>query len=197
MANDAKIVVSCRIEDQLKTDLQTEAIKQDLSVSSYIENILYQRNHNAQASNTIQEYRKRMLEAEVENERLKVEVVALSKENGSTNYNLAKQCGELSLDNINLRDKVVQLEKYCQQLDREKKTAVQTRPYWISETTHQRVINSIKKLKNIRPQYSEEQLLLLATEITLNNERNWFDVYKISDFLDSYPQFLTFKTPTV
>ena len=41
---------------------------------------------------------------------------------------------------------------------------------------------AIKQLKAIKPKYSEEQLLLLATEVTLKNERSFFQMYKISDF---------------
>ena len=192
-----KIVVSCRLDEQLKNDLQTEANEKDMTPSSYIEQVIQQRFLNMEANNTIQEYRKRTLETESENERLKAEIAALSNGKENINANLTQQCADLSLYNKRLRNKVIELETSCKQLTQDKNTAIQTRPYWINESIHQRILVAIKQLKDIKPKYTEEQLLLLATEVTLKNERNFFEIYKIGDFLEKYPKFFTFKTQTI
>ncbi|MBL7818915.1 MAG: hypothetical protein JNL70_28200 [Saprospiraceae bacterium] len=192
-----KIVVSCRLDEQLKNDIQTEALEKGLTPSSYIEAIIRQRALNKEADNMIQEYRKRALETETDNERLRAEITALSNGNENINANLTQQCADLSLYNKRLRNKVIELETSCKQLMQDKNTATQTRPYWISETIHQRIIMAVKQLKTIKPKYSEEQLLLLATEVTLKNERAFFQMYKISDFLESNSKFFTFKSQTI
>lgn len=192
-----KIVVSCRLDEQLKNDIQTEALEKGLTPSSYIEAIIQQRALNKEADNMIQEYRKRALETETDNERLRAEITALSKGNENINANLTQQCADLSLYNKRLRNKVIELEASCKQLMQDKNTATQTRPYWISETIHQRILMAVKQLKTIKPKYSEEQLLLLATEVTLKNERAFFQMYKISDFLESNSKFFTFKSQTI
>jgi antitoxin component of RelBE/YafQ-DinJ toxin-antitoxin module len=169
MDNKNKIVVSCRIDEQLKNDLQTEADERGMTASSYIEQVIQQRAINCEANGVIEEYRKRTLETESENERLRAEIAALSNGNENVNVNLTQQCADLSLDNKRLRDRIIQLESHCKQLMQDKNTATQTRPYWISETTHQRIVNTTKQLKSIKPRFSEEQLLLLAVEVTLSN----------------------------
>lgn len=197
MNTNNKIVVSCRLDEQLKDDLQTEASESNMTASSYIEQIIQQRALGKEADNMIQEYRKRALGTENENEQLKAEIVALSNGNEDVNVNLTQQCADLSLYNKRLRDRVIELETSCKQLIHDKNTAIQTRPYWISETIHQRILMAIKQLKSIKPKYTEEQLLLLATEVTLKNERSFLNMYQIGDFLEKYPHFFTFKTLTV
>ena len=196
-----KIVVSCRLDEQLKNDLQTEANEKGMTSSSYIEAIIQQRALNNEADNTIQEYRKRTLETETENERLQAEIAALSNGNenvnANSNSNLTQQYADLSLYNKRLRDRIIELETTCKQLMQDKNTAIQTRPYWISETIHQRILIALKQLKGIKPKYSEEQLLLLSTEVTLKNERSFFQMYKISDFLETNSKFFTFKSQTI
>lgn len=192
-----KIVVSSRFSEQLKNDILTEAKEKGITPSSYIEDIIQHRALHSEADGMIQEYRKRTLEAETENERLKAEIAALSNGNENVNANLTQQCADLTLYNKRLREEVIKLEAACKQLMLEKNTALQTRPYWISEVTHQRLLVTLKKLKAIRPKYSEEQLLLLAAEVALKNERSWIEMYTVSDFLKDNPKFFTLKSQTI
>lgn len=197
MNTNNKIVVSSRFSGQLKSDILTEAKEKGMTPSSYIAAIIQQRALNKEADSMIQEYRKRTLEAETENERLKAEIAALSNGNENVNANLTQQCADLSLYNKRLREEVIELETACKQLMQEKNTALQTRPYWISEVIHQRILENLKKLKAIIPQYSEEQLLLLAAEVTLKNERSWIEMYTVSDFLKYNPKFFTLKSQAI
>lgn len=197
MNTNNKIVVSSRFSGQLKSDILTEAKEKGMTPSSYIAAIIQQRALNKEADSMIQEYRKRTLEAETENERLKAEIAALSNGNENVNANLTQQCADLSLYNKRLREEVIELETACKQLMQEKNTALQTRPYWISEVIHQRILVNLKKLKAIIPKYSEEQLLLLAAEVTLKNERSWIEMYTVSDFLKYNPKFFTLKSQAI
>lgn len=197
MNTNNKIVVSARFNDQLKSDILAEAKEKSMTPSKYIESIMQQRALNTEADVMIQEYRKRTLEAETENERLKAEIAALSNGNENVNANLTEQCADLSLYNKRLREKVIELETACKQLMQEKNTALQTRPYWISEVIHQRILVVLKRLKAVIPKYSEEQLLLLAAEVTLENERSWIEMYTVSDFLKYNPKFFTSKSQTI
>lgn len=188
-----KTVVSCRLDEQLKNELQAEAIDRDMTISSYIEEVMQQRATNANANSAIHEYSRRALEAEAEIERLNAEVVALSSGNENVNGNLTQQCGELSMDNKKLRERILQLEAHCKQLVQAHDIAKQSRPYWISETTHQRIVSTIKQLKSLKKDFSEEQLLLLAAEVTLKNEQSDFTTLTISDFMKRNLNFFTSK----
>lgn len=196
MDNKNKIVVSCRLDDELKNALQAEATERGMTFSSYMEEVMEQRATNANANSVIHEYSRRTLEAEAENERLRAEIKALSSGNENVNGNLTQQCAALSIDNKKLRERILQLEAYCKQIVQAHNEAKQTRPYWISETTHQRIVTSIKQLKSIKSDFSEEQLLLLAAEITLKNEQSSFTTLTINDFLKRNLNFFTFKTLT-
>lgn len=191
-----KIVVSCRLDDELKNALQAEATERGMTFSSYMEEVMEQRATNANANSVIHEYSRRTLETEAENERLRAEITALSSGNENVNGNLTQQCAALSIDNKKLRERILQLEAYCKQIVQAHNEAKQTRPYWISETTHQRIVTSIKQLKSIKSDFSEEQLLLLAAEITLKNEQSSFTTLTINDFLKRNLNFFTFKTLT-
>jgi predicted DNA-binding ribbon-helix-helix protein len=188
-----KMVVSCRLDEQLKNELQAEATERDMTISSYIEEVMQQRATNANANSAIHEYSRRALEAEAEIERLNAEVVALSSGNENVNGNLTQQCGELSMDNKKLRERILQLEAHCKQLVQAHDIAKQSRPYWISETTHQRIVSTIKQLKSLKKDFSEEQLLLLAAEVTLKNEQSDFTTLTISDFMKRNLNFFTSK----
>lgn len=196
MDNKNKIVVSCRLDDELKDALQAEATERGMTFSSYMEEVMEQRATNANANSVIHEYSRRSLEAEAENERLRAEIKALSSGNENVNGNLTQQCAELSLDNKKLRERILQLEAHCKQVVQARNETKQTRPYWISETVHQRIVNSIKQLKRIKSDFSEEQLLLLAAEVTLKNEQSDFTMLTINDFLKRNLNFFTFKTLT-
>lgn len=196
MDNKNKIVVSCRLDDELKNALQAEATERGMTFSSYMEELMEQRATNANANSVIHEYSRRTLETEAENERLRAEITALSSGNENVNGNLTQQCAALSIDNKKLRERILQLEAYCKQIVQAHNEAKQTRPYWISETTHQRIVTSIKQLKSIKSDFSEEQLLLLAAEITLKNEQSSFTTLTINDFLKRNLNFFTFKTLT-
>jgi predicted DNA-binding ribbon-helix-helix protein len=196
MDNKNKIVVSCRLDDELKNALQAEATERGMTFSSYMEEVMEQRATNANANSVIHEYSRRTLETEAENERLRAEITALSSGNENVNGNLTQQCAALSIDNKKLRERILQLEAYCKQIVQAHNEAKQTRPYWISETTHQRIVASIKQLKSIKSDFSEEQLLLLAAEITLKNEQSSFTTLTINDFLKRNLNFFTFKTLT-
>lgn len=196
MNTQTKIVVSCRLDDELKNALQTEATERGMTFSSYMEEVMEQRATNANANSVIHEYSRRSLEAEAENERLRAEIKALSSGNENVNGNLTQQCAEFSLDNKKLRERILQLETHCKQVVQAHNETKQTRPYWISETVHQRIVNSIKQLKRIKSDFSEEQLLLLAAEVTLKNEQSDFTMLTINDFLKRNLNFFTFKTLT-
>jgi predicted DNA-binding ribbon-helix-helix protein len=193
MDNKNKIVVSCRLDDELKNALQAEATERGMTFSSYMEEVMEQRATNANANSVIHEYSRRTLETEAENERLRAEIMALSSGNENVNGNLTQQCAELSIDNKKLRERILQLEAYCKQIVQAHNEAKQTRPYWISETTHQRIVKSIKQLKSIKSDFSEEQLLLLAAEVTLKNEQSDFTTLTISDFMKRNLNFFTSK----
>jgi predicted DNA-binding ribbon-helix-helix protein len=188
-----KTVVSCRLDEQLKNELQAEATERDMTISSYIEEVMQQRATNANANTAIHQYSRRTLEAEAEIERLRAEIIALSSGNENINGNLTQQCAELSIDNKKLRERTLQLEAYCKQLVQAQDVAKQTRPYWISETTHQRIVSTIKQLKSLKKDFSEEQLLLLAAEVTLKNEQSDFTTLTISDFMKRNLNFFTSK----
>jgi predicted DNA-binding ribbon-helix-helix protein len=191
-----KTVVSCRLDEQLKNELQAEATERDMTISSYIEEVMQQRATNANANSAIHTYSRRTLEAEAEIERLQAEIVALSSGNENVNENLTQQCAEFSIDNKKLRERILQLEAHCKQLVQAHDATKQTRPYWISETTHQRIVGTVKQLKSIRSDFSEEQLLLLAAEITLKNEQSDFTTLTINDFMKRNSTFFTSKTLT-
>lgn len=196
MSIKTKTVVSCRLDEQLKDALQAEATERGITASSYIEEVLERRATNANANSVIHEYSRRTLEAEAEIERLTAEINALSSGNENVNVNLTQQCAELSIDNKKLRERILQLEAYCKQLVQAHDVAKQTRPYWISETTHQRIVGTIKQLKTLKKDFSEEQLLLLAAEVTLKNEQSHFTMLTISDFMKRNSNFFTPKMQT-
>lgn len=195
MKKDVKIMVGCRVEPDLKEILETEATQNTKTLSAYIEGILKQRHF---AEENVEKLKERIFELETQNAALQSRFQEVS-ENENVNDNMADLESKMLAKDVEIRT----LKQQKMEVTDLYKRAIQERdvlaklqgnviPHWMSEATYKRMINFLKLLKQKQPNFSHEQILVLALATCLKNESG-FIVYRIADLLKSKPDFFTTK----
>jgi hypothetical protein len=191
-----KATLTFRLSPELKVELQAEADKREITVSSYVESVLLSRPLNEQGENsTLQDLRERVLQLETENETLRFQA-----ENSGEYVHEdvhAEKIAALIQDNKLLRQANHQLDGHIkdlmQQRDALAKMSVRSNPIWLSDGANHKTTAYLTKLKERYPKASYEQLWLGALAVAEYNSRNYF-IRKMEDYLNTNAHLLTSKT---
>ena len=195
---ESKVVLSCRIEPDLKDELITEATEEGVALSSYIESLLVQRNteftlqeEKEDDSDFIDGLLNRVKELEDENTELKESVEKTdTPQYSSHQLELQTQVNQLEKEYLNLsqRYKDVMTEK-----DALLKAGNRGTPNWLSKEIYNQIVDNLNQLKSKHDDYTHEELLLSAVAVALKNDSSFFTTYTLKDFWKRNPDFINFK----
>ena len=149
-----KATLTFRLSPELKVELQAEADKREMTVSSYVESVLLSRPLNEQGENsTLQDLRERVLQLETENETLRFQA-----ENSGEYVHEdvhSEKIAALIQDNKLLRQANHQLDGHLkdlvQQRDALAKMSVRSNPIWLSDGANHKTTAYLIKLKERYP----------------------------------------------
>jgi hypothetical protein len=199
MVESIKTTLTLRLPPELKNDLSEEAEARTKTLSSYVEHLLVHRLKDEGGTVTVQDLRQRILELELDNEKLvqKLDVHAHEGVYTPELHGLTEKNVELTNENKMLRRRVYELDEHLKTLVQQRDTLakIQTSPlpYWMTEGSYKQLLQHLKVLKDKHPKHSEEELLLLAMTIINRNEGS-FVMHTVPSFLKANPHYFTSKT---
>ena len=190
-----KETLTFRLSPELKVELQAEADKREMTVSSYVESVLLCRPLNEQGENsTLQDLRERVLQLETENETLRFQADNAGEYVHEDVH--TEKIAALIQDNKLLRQANHQLDVHLkdlmQQRDALAKMSVRTNPVWLSDGANQKTTVYLTKLKQRYPKASYEQIWLAALATAENNSRSFF-MENLTDYFKTNSHLLTSK----
>ncbi len=161
-----KVVMACRIAPDMKEMLEQEASDNEKSLSAYIEDVISKREELSAV-----EFR------EQEKEKLKVSLEQEMRVNK-----------RLLTENERLRNENAVLENDVRKN--------QQRLFWLDDGDIGNVTKLVSRLNHKFPKLSNKEILLVSLATSLHNEENSWEIHKMEDFLNEYPDYLTSKLPT-
>lgn len=203
---EIKAPVACRIPNELRQQLETEAAEEGQSLANYMASILENRNTPVNATNAADSDE---LEAEIFGKLMEEYERAEALEAENAQLKAASKAVEVQQDNeriLALKTQLAQTERQYQDLlqrhtrvaterDTLAKLPTHALPTWWSPEHYNETVPYIKSLSSKHPDYSAEQLLLSAVAVAAANEENSFFVYTLKDFWRRNPHFLNLQTP--
>ncbi len=194
MKKEVKIMVGCRVEPDLKSALEAEATQNTKTVSAYIDGILRQRHSGG---DDVEKLKERIFELEMQNAALQSRFQSVTENENGADNTVAMEEKVLAQD-VEIRtlkqQKMEVMDMYKRVVDeRNVLSNLQGKviPHWISNDNYNRMINNMKQLKKLHPQYSHEQLLIVSLATVIKNENSVITMNRITDFLKSHPNFFT------
>lgn len=157
---EGRIVVACRIFPDLKAQLENEAAERGVTLSSYLEFLITNRDFILDEPEKIDE----------------------------EPYEAARQyVAELENENTLLKDEVNRLLSHVTITNKdlnEKTTEKETVPTILSEPYRKAILENLEIISQKNPNYSPEELLLASTGLALEN--GTFTTYNLKDFLKKF-----------
>ena len=196
---EKKVVLSCRIEPDLKEKLTHEAVEEGIALSSYIESLLIHRDSKST-----------FVDEEEDNSELMAGLQNRIEELEDENTELREHFSKLDTPpqytgrELELETRVKQLEKEYLNLSHRFKDLMTERdallkagstglPNWLSTECYNQIVKHLKELKRAHSEYTHEELLLSAVAVALKNDNSLFNVYTLEDFWSRNPHFLNLK----
>lgn len=196
---EKKVVLSCRIEPDLKEELTHEAAEEGIALSSYIESLLIHRDteftlqdEEEGNSDLIAELQNRIEELEDENTEMREHFGKLDNTPQYTGreLELETQVKQLEKEYLNLSQRFKDLMTERDALLKAGSTGL---PNWLSPECYNQMVNILNQLKSQHKAYTHEELLLSAVAVTHENDKSFFTTYTLKDFWERNPNFINLK----
>ena len=222
LKNPPKLVLTARVEPEIKEQLSAEAAQCDMNLSSYTEYCLKNFNsvlHECQISeerNEVLQKSINTLTSECNDKEFKIEqLIELSKKQAEKIHSLRQllsECEKNALESdAESKVQITSLENQIYQVRIEKadlskslaetikmcdtfETHLKSRlPITLSSATIEHTTKLLEDLQQHHPDYSHAELLVWALATAARNEKHTYTMYNLKDFKKRNPDFFTSK----